>query len=588
MSGKRQPAAQQLNQQSHQGAHNRPNSFSKTQNFTQSYNIYQNSNNNQNINSEMIGVFGGATPDRKQNNNNLTGNQSHANDGSASSYIKGSRIGIVNNKHGQLIQSQTQQASLSARPHYNIQHNNASQQNHQLIGSQQINSMAGAGQQLPGKINIPSISPIRLGNPKQTISSNTRNHNLQQNQSSQQQPQRKNLNSQKVIQSSSNNNNNVAQHNNNPQAITTKIDLSRSIQETFNYIQQNQIPTQQNPQIVINQQIQQQDDSNLIYTKEKIKKLKDENKKLHQLLTDTEERFKSKLDQTRRESEGIMKIFNQILPILRQVMSSQQQQQTFNSQQIDLQEAQNILKFLESNSNNLDQRQQLPGNVSNQIDNENQVQMKIMQDRINNLELEVSELKDTNHKYLKYIQQQMVLSRIQEQELIKLRKENEELQAYKKSIDLYFSSNLQNSDKQDSTTTFNDQVSTQHNYTNMNSDPTPAFLKATLINGIDQAEIDDLGTGQSSNLDSNKIELPDFFKQQSTVSMTGQGLSLITDYSPIKTSNLQLANIGDNKLIEENIKQLMPNAMKKSRSSSSPFTMSNNFIKYNINNNDYK
>ncbi len=53
------------------------------------------------------------------------------------------------------------------------------------------------------------------------------------------------------------------------------------------------------------------------HAKEKIKKLKDENKKLHQLLVETEERFKSKLDQTRKESEGIMKIFGQLLPVLK-------------------------------------------------------------------------------------------------------------------------------------------------------------------------------------------------------------------------------------------------------------------------------
>jgi len=59
----------------------------------------------------------------------------------------------------------------------------------------------------------------------------------------------------------------------------------------------------------------------MAYTKEKIRKLKDENRKLHTLLTETEERFKSKLDQTRKESENIMKVFNQILPLLKQTMS---------------------------------------------------------------------------------------------------------------------------------------------------------------------------------------------------------------------------------------------------------------------------
>ena len=51
---------------------------------------------------------------------------------------------------------------------------------------------------------------------------------------------------------------------------------------------------------------------------DKIRKLKDENKKLHSLLQDTEERFRSKLDQTKKESENITKAFNKILPLLKQ------------------------------------------------------------------------------------------------------------------------------------------------------------------------------------------------------------------------------------------------------------------------------
>jgi hypothetical protein len=50
---------------------------------------------------------------------------------------------------------------------------------------------------------------------------------------------------------------------------------------------------------------------------EKIRRLKDENKKLYGLLQDTEERFKCKLDQTRIESENIIKAFNKILPVLK-------------------------------------------------------------------------------------------------------------------------------------------------------------------------------------------------------------------------------------------------------------------------------
>ncbi len=70
---------------------------------------------------------------------------------------------------------------------------------------------------------------------------------------------------------------------------------------------------------MINQSIQQQDDSHA-YAKDKIRKLKDENRKLHSLLLETEERFKSKLDQTKKESENIMKVFNQILPVMKQAI----------------------------------------------------------------------------------------------------------------------------------------------------------------------------------------------------------------------------------------------------------------------------
>ena len=48
----------------------------------------------------------------------------------------------------------------------------------------------------------------------------------------------------------------------------------------------------------------------MVYTRDKIKKIKDENKKLHSLLTETEEKFKSKMDQTRKESQNMMKVFN--------------------------------------------------------------------------------------------------------------------------------------------------------------------------------------------------------------------------------------------------------------------------------------
>eukprot|EP00347_Sterkiella_histriomuscorum_P006388 403352953 len=591
MSTKRQQSSQHLNTQQQQpqysGSHNRPNSFSKAQNLGQTYSYFNGQPQQNNGNGDNGAIYGGATPERKQSTNNYNASLTHLNEGETSargnsgggSFIKGSRIAIINSY-----------------------------------------------QQIQNKINIPSISPIRLGNPKQTalINNSTRNHNY--NQSSQQSHKKSISSSSKTVGSlgtgsigtgstgtagaTQSHNNNIPQLNNG--AMTTRIDLSKSIQDTYNFIQaaqnaaiqQSQQPTQQqNAQIVINQQIQQQDDGNLAYAKEKIRKLKDENKKLHTLLNETEERFKSKLDQTRKESENIMKVFNQILPILKQAMIQQQnnggqisQLQTINvqqQQQFDFAEAQNIIKFLEMSStttpqNANDQRNQtqLNGNQGEQIQQ--------LQDRIVNLEEEVIQLKDTNQKYLKYIQQQMISQKSQEQELQKLRNQCNELQAYKRSVDLYFSNPLSfnNNDTRrqihkgnESNSTFNDNIS-QCN-ANSNLDPTPSFIKATMIIGFEG--LDDIDN--EINLENQKSnDLPDLYQQQSSSSSNpnfynNQQLST-NDQSPVKTSNINLVtsmNPNDNKLIEENIKQLMPNAIKKSRSSSSPFTMNNNFIKYNIN-----
>jgi len=52
-----------------------------------------------------------------------------------------------------------------------------------------------------------------------------------------------------------------------------------------------------------------------------MRKLREENKNLKSLLKETEDRFKSKLDQSRKESENLSKIFKQMVPILRQAIN---------------------------------------------------------------------------------------------------------------------------------------------------------------------------------------------------------------------------------------------------------------------------
>mmetsp|Transcript_24530 Transcript_24530/g.24125 ORF Transcript_24530/g.24125 Transcript_24530/m.24125 type:complete len:103 (-) Transcript_24530:445-753(-) len=58
--------------------------------------------------------------------------------------------------------------------------------------------------------------------------------------------------------------------------------------------------------------------------REKMRRLKEENRNLRGLLRETEDRFKSKLDQSRKESENLTKIFKQILPVLKQALGQQQ------------------------------------------------------------------------------------------------------------------------------------------------------------------------------------------------------------------------------------------------------------------------
>lgn len=87
-------------------------------------------------------------------------------------------------------------------------------------------------------------------------------------------------------------------------------------------------------------------DENLAYYRDKIQKLKKENRKLHNLLSETEEKFKSKLDQSRRDSENIQRVFNQILPALQNLILQNQ----FQNSSYDIEEAEKLIRFIENSS----------------------------------------------------------------------------------------------------------------------------------------------------------------------------------------------------------------------------------------------
>ena len=54
--------------------------------------------------------------------------------------------------------------------------------------------------------------------------------------------------------------------------------------------------------------------------RDRIRRLKTENTKLLSLLTETEEKFKSRIDQTRKESHTIINLIAQILPYVKRTL----------------------------------------------------------------------------------------------------------------------------------------------------------------------------------------------------------------------------------------------------------------------------
>ncbi|CDW71405.1 UNKNOWN [Stylonychia lemnae] len=140
------------------------------------------------------------------------------------------------------------------------------------------------------------------------------------------------------------------------------------------------------------------------------------------------------------------------------------------------------------------------------------------------LELEIKvargkRAKGNQSQISQYISNKSFYPGFQNKELVKLRKENDEFKLIKRAlIRSEFSSNLQNNDQKVSTTTFNnDKVSTKNNFTNLN--PIQILLFQKLLSQMVQIKLKQMKQVLSSNLDSNKIELPDFFNKQR---MTGK------------------------------------------------------------------
>jgi hypothetical protein len=58
--------------------------------------------------------------------------------------------------------------------------------------------------------------------------------------------------------------------------------------------------------------------------RDRLRRLKSENLKLLQLLNETEEKFKTRIDQSRKESNNIMRLIGQILPYVKRALRQNQ------------------------------------------------------------------------------------------------------------------------------------------------------------------------------------------------------------------------------------------------------------------------
>jgi vacuolar-type H+-ATPase subunit I/STV1 len=128
-----------------------------------------------------------------------------------------------------------------------------------------------------------------------------------------------------------------------------------------------------------------------------MRRLKTENLKLLQLLNETEEKFRAKIDQTRKESTTVMRLISLILPYVRRVARVNPHDQ----------EAKDIIRQIENLQSPL-----IPEDIS------------ASKKQIDRLQEELNDLKDMHTREIMCLQQEMASQR-DKYELVLLRTRGE-------------------------------------------------------------------------------------------------------------------------------------------------------------------
>ena len=114
------------------------------------------------------------------------------------------------------------------------------------------------------------------------------------------------------------------------------------------------------------------------------------------MLTDSEDKFKSRIDQARRESQTVMKLIAQILPYVRRALK-----QNHNDH-----EAKELIRQIELNAfttsgvSTVADMQQLFGSDGSESEGGLPAQARAMQTRIEQLEEQISEIKEQHQREL--------------------------------------------------------------------------------------------------------------------------------------------------------------------------------------------
>ncbi|TNV85012.1 hypothetical protein FGO68_gene11157 [Halteria grandinella] len=160
--------------------------------------------------------------------------------------------------------------------------------------------------------------------------------------------------------------------------------------------------------------------------RDRIRKLKADNQKLYLLLTETEDKFKSKIDQSRKESLNIMKIIAQILPYVRNALKQNQHDQ----------EAKELIRQIEQNT--AFTTSAMASTNDKPQSNESDKVVKQMQAKIERLDEELADLREQHQREIIMLQQESNQQKqAYEQIIIALKQECLELRAFKSSVELY-------------------------------------------------------------------------------------------------------------------------------------------------------